>query len=155
MLIKNKYLFIIPALMLMTLIFLVPAMVSAERPAICSDPDAAMMLPECTQGPSGAQTRAPGDSAFGDRDADCSDSLDPEDCGIMRFIQVVTRALTALVGIVVVMMIVIGGIQYSSAGSNPQAVAAAKKKISQALLALAIYIFAAAFLEWLVPGGAF
>lgn len=85
----------------------------------------------------------------------CEDSLDPDDCGITALIRQITDALLVLVGIVVVMMIIIGGIQYSAAGSNPQAVAAAKKKISQALFALVIYLFMGAFLQWLIPGGIF
>lgn len=90
-----------------------------------------------------------------DENADCKEGLDSENCGITRFLQQITDALLVLVGIVVVMMIVIGGIQYSAAGSNPQAVAAAKKKITQALLALVIYLFMGAFLQWLIPGGIF
>lgn len=87
-------------------------------------------------------------------DADCTDAvLTPDNCAIIGYIRIITDALSVLVGVVVVMMLVIGGIQYSSAGSNPQAVAAAKKRISQALFALLIYIFMAAFLQWLVPGG--
>lgn len=82
-------------------------------------------------------------------------NLHPDNCEVMGYIQLITRGLTALVGVIVVMMIVIGGIQYSSAGSNPQAVAAAKKRISNALLALTAYIFASAFLQWLIPGGVF
>lgn len=91
-----------------------------------------------------------------DVDTDCTaETLTPENCAIIGYIRIITDALSVLVGVVVVMMLVVGGIQYSSAGSNPQAVQAAKKRISQALFALFIYIFMAAFLQWLVPGGVF
>lgn len=86
---------------------------------------------------------------------DCSEGLHPDQCGITGIIRFVADVLAIIVGVVIVMMIVIGGIQYSSAGSNPQAVSAAKKKISQALFALLIYFFLFAFLQWLVPGGVF
>jgi hypothetical protein len=96
------------------------------------------------------------DFSAGDLQADCNeDVLTPENCGIIAYIRLFTDALSVLVGIVVVMMIVIGGIQYSSAGNNPQAVAGAKKRISQALFALVAYIFMFAFLQWIVPGGVF
>ena len=89
-------------------------------------------------------------------EGDCNDDvLTPENCGIIAYIRLFTDALLTIVGIVVVMTIVIGGIQYSAARDNPQAVAAAKKRISQALIALVIYLFMFAFLQWLVPGGVF
>lgn len=84
---------------------------------------------------------------------DCSDSLDPSDCDLMRYIVLITDGLSVLVGIVVVMMLVIGGIRYASAGSNPQAVTSAKKHISNALFALVLYLFMFAFLQWIIPGG--
>ncbi|MEO5627558.1 MAG: pilin [Candidatus Saccharimonadales bacterium] len=63
--------------------------------------------------------------------------------------------LSAGVGIIVTVMIIIGGIQYVTAGSNPQQVAVAKKRIMNALIALIAYGFMFAFLQWLVPGGIF
>ena len=57
------------------------------------------------------------------------------------------------VGVVVTISIIIGGIQYSAAGSNPQAMAAAKKRITNALLALVAYMFLYGFVEYLIPGG--
>jgi hypothetical protein len=91
----------------------------------------------------------------GSIDADCKSGLTKEECGITYYIVLITRGLTALVGIVVVMMLVIGGIQYSAAQGDPNAVMAAKKRISNALLALVVYIFTVPFLNWLVPGGIF
>ncbi len=59
------------------------------------------------------------------------------------------------VGVVVTGAIVLGGIQYSMSGEKPESVSAAKKRISNALLALLAFIFMYAFLQWLVPGGVF
>lgn len=75
------------------------------------------------------------------------------DCPITNYIAVVTKALSGLVGIVVVAMIVFGGIQYSAARSDPQASAAAKKRITGAIIALLIYVFSFAAIQYLVPGG--
>ncbi len=61
--------------------------------------------------------------------------------------------LSALVGVVVIMMIIIGGIQYTTAGSDPKKIAGAKARVYSAILALVVYIFIFAFLQWLVPGG--
>jgi hypothetical protein len=65
------------------------------------------------------------------------------------------NALSAAVGVVVVIMVVWGGIQYTSSKDNPQQAAQAKEHIRNALLALVIYIFIVAFLNWVVPGGIF
>ncbi|MCA1807371.1 MAG: pilin [Actinobacteria bacterium] len=81
------------------------------------------------------------------------DAIHPDNCGITNYIRIFTNALSVLVGVVVIAMLVFGGIRYSSAGANPQAVASAKQHISNALLALAIYLFTFAFLQWIVPGG--
>ncbi len=84
------------------------------------------------------------------------DCPDLNNCRIIQnylvpFIQV----LSAVVGIVVVIMIVVGGIQYSISRDNPQAVAAARQRIFNALLALVVYLLMVVFLQWLVPGGVF
>lgn len=63
--------------------------------------------------------------------------------------------LSALVGIAVVGSIVLGGIQYTTAGADPQKVSGAKNRIFNALIALFAYLFIYAFLQWLVPGGLF
>jgi len=87
--------------------------------------------------------------------ADCKDEDLSKNCGIVRYLRVFINALSRLVGVVVVIMIIVGGIQYSSAGSDPQKIASAKSKITNALLALLVYIFMYAFLQWVVPGGIF
>jgi len=86
--------------------------------------------------------------------ADCRDSLAAKDCGITAIIINITNVLSALVGIVVVISIIIGGIQYSASSGDPQAASAAKKRIINALLALVAFGFIYAFLQWVVPGGA-
>ncbi|MGB4759507.1 MAG: hypothetical protein WBP26_05645 [Candidatus Saccharimonadales bacterium] len=70
-----------------------------------------------------------------------------------KYINPLVRLLSAAVGVVVVASIVIGGVQYSAAGSDPQKVAEARKRISNAILALVVFIFLSAFLQWLIPGG--
>ncbi len=74
---------------------------------------------------------------------------------IYTYINLGINFLSAGVGIVVVAMIIIGGIQYASAEDDPQRVAAARSRVFNALLALVAYIFLFAFLQWLVPGGIF
>ncbi len=63
--------------------------------------------------------------------------------------------LAAGAGIIIAVSIVIAGIQYASAGPNPQQVTAAKKRIISSIVALLALFFLYAFLQWLVPGGVF
>ena len=72
---------------------------------------------------------------------------------IQEYINPTIDFLAAGVGIVVVIMMVIGGIQYITSQDNPQAVSAAKSRIVNALFALLLFAFMYAMLQWLVPGG--
>lgn len=72
---------------------------------------------------------------------------------IKDYVEPGIKVLIAMMGVVVAISIVVAGIQYGSAGSDPGKVAAAKKRLSSALLALVTYLFMFAFLQWLLPGG--
>lgn len=80
---------------------------------------------------------------------------DLENNPIVKDINLIVNILSVGVGVIVVTLIIIGGIQYSIAGDNPQALTAAKQRITNALIALFAYLFIFAFLQWLVPGGVF
>ncbi|HTE22561.1 MAG TPA: pilin [Candidatus Limnocylindria bacterium] len=82
--------------------------------------------------------------------------LNADNCPFLaNYVVPFINALSGAVGILVVIMIAWSGIQYASAKDNPQQAAAAKEHIRNALLALVIYIFMVAFLNWVVPGGVF
>lgn len=87
---------------------------------------------------------------------DCND-ISNNDClkknPITSYINDAINFLSAGVGIIVIGMIILGGIQYSMAGDNPTATQAAKQRITNGLIALFIFLFLFAFLQWLVPGG--
>ncbi|TXG76667.1 hypothetical protein E6Q11_04200 [Candidatus Dojkabacteria bacterium] len=92
----------------------------------------------------------------GTRKNDCqqgSSSLNAENCGIVKWLQTFINILSAAAGLVITIVIIVGGIQYSAAKDDPQAVAAAKSRITNAIIALAAFIFFYAFLQWVVPGG--
>lgn len=82
---------------------------------------------------------------------------------IVRNLNNIIDVLSGLVGVAVVGVIILGGIQYMLAGSSvanpatgkPSSVAAAKQRIINGLIALIAYLFIFAFLQWLVPGGIF
>lgn len=74
---------------------------------------------------------------------------------IVKDINLIVNFLSVGVGVVVIAMLILGGIQYSIAGANPEAVSKAKQRIINALIALVAYLFIFAFLQWLIPGGIF
>lgn len=74
-------------------------------------------------------------------------------CIVTNYIKPAIEFLSAGVGVVIIAMIIVGAIQYSTSGGNPQGEADAKKKIFNALLALLVFIFIYAFLNFIVPGG--
>ncbi len=91
-------------------------------------------------------------------EGDCKDSFDQlnsENCGILKYIVLITNVLSGLAATIIVAMIILGGIQYSAAGADPSKVQAAKQKIYNALLALVLLVFGYAILQYLVPGGIF
>ena len=75
------------------------------------------------------------------------------DCPIIQRANQIIKVLSAVVGVVVTIAVIVGGIRYSAAGSDPHAVTAAKNMIRNAIIALVVYIFLVAFLNWVVPGG--
>ena len=72
---------------------------------------------------------------------------------IVQWIVFGINIMSALVGVGSIIMVIIGGIQYSAAGDNPQAVQAAKKKITNVLIGLAAFVSFYAMTNWLIPGG--
>lgn len=74
---------------------------------------------------------------------------------LVELITLAINILSAGAGVIITLMIVVAGIQYSTAGANPQAVNAAKGKIMNSVIALLALIFLYSFLQWLVPGGIF
>lgn len=77
------------------------------------------------------------------------------DCSglISGYVNPAIKLLSGLIGVIVVISIVWAGIQYASAGGDPGKVVAARKRITNAILALLAYLFMFAFLQWLIPGG--
>lgn len=87
-----------------------------------------------------------------DPDAACNSS----GCDLIKtYVNPTIRVLSVLVALVATVSLIVGGIQYSAAGSDPQKISSAKDRISKTIIAFVAYFFLAAFLEFLVPGGIF
>ena len=74
-------------------------------------------------------------------------------CITERYVNPAIALMSGIAGVAVVISIVLGGIQYSAAGGDPGKVAAARNRISKAIIALLAFLFLFAFLNWLLPGG--
>lgn len=89
----------------------------------------------------------------------CQQGGSAQDClgsnPIVKDINLIVDVLAGLVGVVAVVMIVVGGIQYSLARNNPQATAGARTRILNAVIAMIAFMFIWALLQYLVPGGVF
>lgn len=72
---------------------------------------------------------------------------------ILGYLAGIINFLAGGVLLVVTAMIVAGGIQYITAGGIPQRLEAARRRITNAVIALIIFIFLFGILQWLIPGG--
>ncbi len=85
---------------------------------------------------------------------DCNGAdLNEENCEIVRYLKIAINTLSALAGVAIIGSIIVGGIQYSTSADDPQAVAKAKGRIMNALIALLLFTFGYGILMWLIPGG--
>ncbi|HEX8762697.1 MAG TPA: hypothetical protein VF733_02945 [Candidatus Saccharimonadales bacterium] len=72
---------------------------------------------------------------------------------IQKYVNPLIVTLTAVIGVVIVIALVVSGIQYSSAAGDSSQIAAAKKRIINVIIALIAYVFMGGFINWLIPGG--
>jgi hypothetical protein len=141
--VKLKKLFATSLITLFALLtVLTPALVFAQQPPACNDAPDEQGIVKCKE-----------------TEFNCDGFSSQIECvqnnPIVKTLLSIVNFLTVGVGAVVIIMVIIAGIQYSTAQADPQKVAAAKKRISNALMALLAYLFLGAFLQWVVPGGLF
>lgn len=79
--------------------------------------------------------------------------LDETNCGIVKILNVAINIFSGLFALTIIIVVIVAGIQYSASSGDPQAAAAAKKRITNALIAVVAFGLMYGFLQWLVPGG--
>lgn len=72
---------------------------------------------------------------------------------IIVYLREVLTLLGAAVGLVIVLMMIIAGIQYITSAGDAGRVKSAKDRIVGAITALVLFMFMVAILQFLVPGG--
>lgn len=134
----------------MTMILLVGFVLALFLPAFVSadTPGASCTLPGVTN----AAIQNDGNTCCPAQDQDGSSSSDMN-CLFVKYINPAIDLLSALVGVIVVVAVITGAIEFSTAGGDPQRAASGRRHITNALLALLAFALLYVFLEFLVPGG--
>jgi hypothetical protein len=74
---------------------------------------------------------------------------------VASYVQPIVNLLSGMVGIIVVISLIMGGIEYSTSEGDPQKSAKAKRRITNTLIALIAFFFLYGFLQFLIPNGVF
>jgi hypothetical protein len=72
---------------------------------------------------------------------------------IMVYAKEIAKLLSGSIGGVIVLMIVISGIQYILSAGSSSRVQAAKSRLTNAIIALVLFLMAFAIINFIVPGG--
>lgn len=74
---------------------------------------------------------------------------------IQLYLNPLIDLLSAAFGLIAVISLIMGGIEYSSSEGDPQKSSKAKNRIAKTIVAIVAYFFLYAFLQFIVPGGVF
>lgn len=74
---------------------------------------------------------------------------------IQKYVNPFINLLSISFGLLAVISLILGGIQYSTSEGDPQKVSKAKSRIINTIVAIVAYFFLYAFLQFLIPGGLF
>ena len=73
---------------------------------------------------------------------------------LCKFVDIITF-LSIGVGIVATITVAVSGFQYMASRGDPNKTAQAVSRLVQVAIAIALYVFGWAIIDWLIPGGAF
>lgn len=74
---------------------------------------------------------------------------------IVAYLKLVLQFLSSGVGITVVLMLVIAGVQYIISVGDPANIKKAKDRVVNAVTALVLFVMGFALLSYIIPGGIF
>jgi hypothetical protein len=74
---------------------------------------------------------------------------------VAKYVNPAVNLFSLSFGLIAVISLILGGIQYSASEGDPQKAAAAKSRISNTILAIFAYLFFYVFFQFLIPGGLF
>src|SRR5688572_24071525 len=76
-----------------------------------------------------------------------------KDNPIFIYMRNIIKFIGAGVGMVLVLLVIVGGIRFTTAQGNPQAVQSAVKMIVSAVIGLIMFVLLFAIINYLLPGG--
>ncbi len=85
--------------------------------------------------------------------AQCVDNSQGSGGAIVNYLKLILKFLSGAVGLVILLMLMIAGIQYITSTGDPKLVTNAKNRIINAITALVLFILAFAILSFIIPGG--
>ena len=148
---------IITAIIVLVSTLLIGLNVLAASSPTCTPPPSAKgttdiqhyCVPDCASNTGSSQTNT---GCVNVNVAQCNGS----NCDLIKaYVNPAINIASGLVGILVVIGLLSGAVQYSASGGNPQAATKAKSRMSNAVIALIAFAFLYALLQWLIPGGIF
>ncbi len=71
---------------------------------------------------------------------------------LMKYMTDTIKLLGLLIGVALVASTIIAGIQYTTAGGSSEKVEKAKTRLASNIVVLALFIFSATILNWILPG---
>jgi Type IV secretion system pilin len=87
---------------------------------------------------------------------DTAATCDTSQCNLVtKYVNPFINLFSVIFGLIAVISLILGGINFSTSEGDPQKAARAKQRIFNTIFALVGYIFFYAFLQFLVPGGLF
>jgi hypothetical protein len=103
-----------------------------------------------------SQSSLGGDSAPTPSGEDPAIKCSQNNCDFVgKYVNPAINLLSIAFGLIAVISIIMGGIQYTVSGGDPQKVTSAKQRIAKTIVAVLAYFVLYAFLQFLVPGGLF
>lgn len=79
-----------------------------------------------------------------------------DNCDLIKaYVNPAINLLSAMFGLIAVISLIMGGIQYAASEGDPQKAASAKGRLYNTLIAIFAYLFLYAILQFLIPGGLF
>lgn len=110
----------------------------------------------CSACPSGSATAAGCPQSGSDPGATCATNGSGGSCDIVaKYVNPAINLLSVTFGLFAVISIILGGINYATSGGDPDKANKAKRRIANTVIGLVAYIFLYAFLQFVIPGGAF
>jgi hypothetical protein len=77
-------------------------------------------------------------------------------CDLVKtYLNPLINLLSVAFGLIAVISVIMGGIQYSASQGDPQKSAQARSRITNTVVAIFAYLFLYIFLQFLIPGGLF